>query len=326
MNIMQRIGDVRARLSDADISKIIDAADAKRDGFIQVEELIAVIFGSTEDVAPVAPAGHPSDQPQVRVHAQDGIDAEHRKGKTTDQRGDGDQRKHIDNADLVLVENSPEQFQRSAKDAVARMEHMADEHEMELQIERLQVAVDEMRKACNDTEKLLKIKRKLTEEEEIASREIEAQRKRGACKFWFLHADVVRKSNEKTLPRYQELRRRGGHLEQIEISRSEAFRRVHSKRILVISHRWEDPSAPDSEGVQMTAIKEYLDLHPAIEYVWYDYWCMPQGRDKTKEDLLNFKWMLQEINALYLGCSVLCLIDISYLSRFWIPLLYGVGS
>merc|ERR1712232_449575 len=43
----------------------------------------------------------------------------------------------------------------------------------------------------------------------------------------------------------------------------------------------------------------------------------PQGADKTPSEKLFFKWMLQEINSLYLGCSVLCLIDISYLSRFW---------
>ena len=44
---------------------------------------------------------------------------------------------------------------------------------------------------------------------------------------------------------------------------------------------------------------------------------MPQG-ERTPADKARFKWMLQNVNLLYLGCSVLCLVDISYLSRFWV--------
>ena len=57
--------------------------------------------------------------------------------------------------------------------------------------------------------------------------------------------------------------------------------------------------------------------YSGIKYVWYDYWCMPQGADKTPEQKVQFKWMLQNINSLYLGCHVLILLDLSYLSRFW---------
>ena len=44
---------------------------------------------------------------------------------------------------------------------------------------------------------------------------------------------------------------------------------------------------------------------------------MPQGEDRTAADRVRFRWMLQSVNLLYLGCSVLILMDISYLSRFW---------
>lgn len=44
---------------------------------------------------------------------------------------------------------------------------------------------------------------------------------------------------------------------------------------------------------------------------------MPQGKDKTEADKIFFDHMLQNVNLLYLGCRVLALIDISYLSRFW---------
>lgn len=44
---------------------------------------------------------------------------------------------------------------------------------------------------------------------------------------------------------------------------------------------------------------------------------MPQG-ERTPAETVRFKRMLHNVNLLYLGCSVLALIDISYLSRFWV--------
>ena len=71
--------------------------------------------------------------------------------------------------------------------------------------------------------------------------------------------------------------------------------------------------------MQLEKICEVLaePKYSGIKYVWYDYWCMPQGADKTPEQKVQFKWMLQNINSLYFGCHVLILLDLSYLSRFW---------
>ena len=44
---------------------------------------------------------------------------------------------------------------------------------------------------------------------------------------------------------------------------------------------------------------------------------MPQGK-RTPEEKAAFKRMLSNINLLYLGCHVLVLLDLSYLSRFWV--------
>ena len=44
---------------------------------------------------------------------------------------------------------------------------------------------------------------------------------------------------------------------------------------------------------------------------------MPQGRDKADTDEAEFTVMLPNINLLYLFCSVLILLDGSYMSRFW---------
>ena len=89
--------------------------------------------------------------------------------------------------------------------------------------------------------------------------------------------------------------------------------------VLVVSHRWFSAREPDEEGMQLEKICEVLaePKYSGIKYVWYDYWCMPQGADKTPEQKVQFKWMLQNINSLYLGCHVLILLDLSYLSRFW---------
>ena len=43
---------------------------------------------------------------------------------------------------------------------------------------------------------------------------------------------------------------------------------------------------------------------------------MPQGT-RTPAEKEQFRWMLQHANLLYLGATVLVLMDLSYLSRFW---------
>lgn len=44
---------------------------------------------------------------------------------------------------------------------------------------------------------------------------------------------------------------------------------------------------------------------------------MPQG-ERTEGEKVEFDWMLQNVNLLYLGMRVLVLLDLSYLSRFWV--------
>ena len=84
----------------------------------------------------------------------------------------------------------------------------------------------------------------------------------------------------------------------------------------IVSHRWMDKEEPDSDGTQLKAIQQYLSDHKEVKYVWFDYCCMPQGA-KTPSEKVHFKWMLENINILYLGVNVLILVDLSYFSRFW---------
>jgi len=87
--------------------------------------------------------------------------------------------------------------------------------------------------------------------------------------------------------------------------------------VLTVSHRWMQAHEPDPEGLQLAAIKAHLKAHEGIQLVWFDAWCLPQGNQRTDEEIADFKRMLTEVNLLYLGTSVLILLDLSYLSRFW---------
>ena len=49
--------------------------------------------------------------------------------------------------------------------------------------------------------------------------------------------------------------------------------------------------------------------HPEIEWVWFDFWSMPQG-ERTAAERIDFKHMLVNINVLYLGMRVLILLDL----------------
>merc|ERR1712185_404891 len=82
------------------------------------------------------------------------------------------------------------------------------------------------------------------------------------------------------------------------------------------------PDDADPDGEQLKALRRFLasDEGEAFELVWIDAQCMPQDQPKgsrTADDTAAFKTMLSQVNMLYLGTSVLILLDLSYVSRFW---------
>ena len=169
------------------------------------------------------------------------------------------------------------------------------------------------------------------------------------CTFVFIKADVIRSglyeaAGYSTLPRLQEIEAK--HPEWVckrLLRRHLAYgRHEYRDNILAVSHRWEQPDAPDASSIHVRAVREHLQACPSIECVWYDYWClslcicssscrvatqlalalllrrcMPQGEDKTPIEKVDFKRMLMNVNLLYLGSSVLILQELSYMSRFW---------
>ena len=100
------------------------------------------------------------------------------------------------------------------------------------------------------------------------------------------------------------------------LTREAAYAAAFTEEVCAVSHRWEDPSKPDTKGVQLAEMQKFLGEHPKIELLWYDYFCMPQG-ERTDAEKAEFDMMLPNINLLYLGATVLVLMDLSYLSRFW---------
>jgi len=123
------------------------------------------------------------------------------------------------------------------------------------------------------------------------------------------------------LPRMQSLRKAGA-LTKLAIKLSDAICGIGTGEVLFISHRWENPSSPDTAGKQFEAIREHLHSHPEIKYVWYDFWSMPQRQDKDIDDRsptekAEFDFMLSCIADLYLTTKVLILLDNSYVGRFW---------
>jgi hypothetical protein len=147
-----------------------------------------------------------------------------------------------------------------------------------------------------------------------------------APSFYFIPAEWVRACGTKSLPRMQTLRK-DGHLTKIKIPLASAFHEPAfcgggiMSNILFVSHRWEVPAQPDVKGEQLKAIKAFLEAHPDIKWVWFDYSSMPQKVDgvdtRTPEDKAEFQLMLAAIADLYLTAHVLILLDGSSASRFW---------
>lgn len=87
--------------------------------------------------------------------------------------------------------------------------------------------------------------------------------------FWFVSADKIRSSSEKTLPAMQELQGREGWLSRQDVPFSTACAGNYANgKFLAVSHRWEDSKKPDQQGVQLAEVKKYLAANPAVEWVW----------------------------------------------------------
>ena len=145
-----------------------------------------------------------------------------------------------------------------------------------------------------------------------------------SCTFCMLDAEWVRAFKGDKLPFFRELRAEHPRaLRQVTITYAEVVQGTHVETTLSLSHRWMQPLVPDPDGVQLKALKEHLNsaAGKTVSRVWIDAQCMPQDIPeglRSAEDTASFKTMLKEINMLFLGTQVLILLDLSYVSRFWV--------
>ena len=143
--------------------------------------------------------------------------------------------------------------------------------------------------------------------------------------FYFLTRAAVLDLSTTQLQRMQEMRD-SKLLVKVLIDLNDAFLgKGLIESVLFVSHRWEDPATPDETGAQLAALKAHLLAHPEIQYIWFDYSCMPQRSsglspdqdDRTPAEKAEFDHMLKAIADLYLTAKVLILLDKMYLTRFW---------
>ena len=113
----------------------------------------------------------------------------------------------------------------------------------------------------------------------------------------------------KRLPEFRTARAEG-FLVNERLETKKALLGGYVGHILAVSHRWDDKVVPDYDGSQLTALCDYLnsDEGKAIKYVFYDYSCMPQG-ERDEEEERFFKNKLLGMSLLYLGCTVLVMLE-----------------
>jgi len=139
--------------------------------------------------------------------------------------------------------------------------------------------------------------------------------------FFFVNADCVRRHDpEQEIPRCQDLDRSWLNLFRVPRRDAHHAGRFASREFLLVSHRWEHPQTPDPSGIQLRAIQAHLRKYPDVKWVWYDYWCLPQGADLTGGESAFLASTAAQMPWLYLTVPVLIVYDLAYTSRFWTSL------
>ena len=163
---------------------------------------------------------------------------------------------------------------------------------------------DERRRAAEEAEAKKRRAALEVEADKVRARCDEEDAKH-ECRFWFVRREsllnFVAQGDEKSLPSFQELQRRGFPVEKT-ITRDGAFRAKHASRYLAVSHRWYSPSKPDEDGLQLRQIKEHLEKKTEIQFqVRLLYAADERSDERQLEDAdakFTFLYMLHKINCL----------------------------
>ncbi len=141
--------------------------------------------------------------------------------------------------------------------------------------------------------------------------------------FHFVDADFLRSKTSPPIHAlcYQQLAQQYPDiLSTRAIAMDKVLLKAYKDEILIVSHRWEQAGNPDPDGSQDRELREYLRENTHFKLVWHDFWCLPQrqdGRERTESEQADFVRMLRSVNLVYLGATVLILLDDDYMVRFW---------
>ena len=140
------------------------------------------------------------------------------------------------------------------------------------------------------------------------------------CEFNFVLAEKLRGATKEDFPALlplQQMRTTPTWLVKKAIDFDGVCSGSYVDAHLAVSHRWELPGDPDPEGTQLASLKAFLNANPQIQFVFYDFPCLPQGKDKTPAEKAEFQTILSNVNMIYLGSTVLIMADTDYMRRFW---------
>ena len=99
------------------------------------------------------------------------------------------------------------------------------------------------------------------------------------CTFNFVLASELRKEGAPALYDTPFQKINPEMLIRREITMREVIEGSLQGKILVVSHRWCRPGAPDPDGTQEKEIVQYLKEHPEVEFVWHDVSATGQQAD-----------------------------------------------
>jgi len=138
------------------------------------------------------------------------------------------------------------------------------------------------------------------------------------CEFSFILAEKLRRASATFFPKMLRLQDMPSDwVVRRSISFEQACLGAYTKEYVAVSHRWENSKVPDTTGAQLEALRGFVLKQKEIQYIFYDLMSLPQGDDRTPAEKAAFAQQLPNINLLYIGCSVLIMLDRSYFSRFW---------
>merc|ERR1712032_199617 len=137
--------------------------------------------------------------------------------------------------------------------------------------------------------------------------------------FYFIRSRALLGWLGGPLPHHQTLLQWPGWIAPQDINMIDGFQGKYAKSHLVLSHRWFTPQHPDPQGTKVRLLQEFLQANLEIEYVWVDFFCLPQRPSeapRSEDEDVIFQGGLANLWMLFLTLRILVSFDLQYAGRF----------